>query len=145
MKKGEDFTGVTVVFQCHDGNGNFLLSKRSTNCRDEHGRWDPGGGGVEFGDTVEETLRKELIEEYCTPALAYDFLGYRDLHRMLNGVPTHWIALDFTVLVDRAKVKNGEPHKFDDLAWFTLDAFPTPMHSQWPSFFTNYEKHLRSL
>ncbi len=36
MKKGEDFTGVTIVYFCHDGNGNFLMKKRSANCRDEH-------------------------------------------------------------------------------------------------------------
>lgn len=63
MKKGEDFTGVAVVYFCHDGQGNFLLNKRSVNCRDELGAWDPGGGGLEFGDTIENTLRKEIAEE----------------------------------------------------------------------------------
>ena len=64
MKKGEDYTGVSVVFFCHDGEGNWLLSKRSVNTRDEHGAWDPGGGGIEFGDSVEDTLGKEIKEEY---------------------------------------------------------------------------------
>ena len=64
MKKGEDYTGVTIVYFCHDGNGNFLLNKRSENCRDEHNTWDPGGGGLDFDDTVENTLRKEIKEEY---------------------------------------------------------------------------------
>jgi len=52
MKKGQDYTGVTIVFACHDGKNNFLFSKRSENCRDEHGCWCPGGGGLEFCDTV---------------------------------------------------------------------------------------------
>ncbi len=67
VQKGVDFTGVTVVFLCHDGQGNILLSKRSTQCRDEHGTWDPGGGSIEFGDHVEDTLRREIAKECCTP------------------------------------------------------------------------------
>ena len=142
MKEGEDFTGVTIVFQCHDGKGNFLFARRGANARDEHRTWDPGGGWLEFGDTVEETLRKEIMEEYCTPVLDYEFLGYRDVHRTHNGDKTHWIALDFKVLVDRDKVANGEPHKMDEVAWFPLDALPTPMHSQWPVFYENYKSKL---
>ncbi|MFA6552445.1 MAG: NUDIX domain-containing protein [Candidatus Paceibacterota bacterium] len=139
MKKGEDFTGITVVFLCHDGKGNVLLSKRGSNCRDEHGTWDPGGGGLEFGDTVLDTLRKEIGEEYCTDVLDYEFLGYRDVHREHQGKRTHWIALDFKVLVDKKKAKNGEPHKLEAVEWFTLDKLPSPLHSQFPKFLEDYK------
>lgn len=139
MHKGEDFTGVTIVYLCHDGKGNVLLGKRSKNCRDEHGRWDIGGGGLEFGDKVEDTLRKEIKEEYGTDVLDYEFLGYRDVHREQNGKKTHWIALDFKVLVDPEKVKNGEPHKFDEVKWFKIEDFPEPLHSQLPAFLKNYK------
>ena len=142
MKRGEDYTGVAVVYFCHDGNGNFLLNKRGVNCRDEHGTWDPGGGGIEFSDTVENSLRKEIKEEYCTNVIEYEFLGFRDVHREHNGKKTHWIALDFRVLVDRNKVSNGEPHKFDSVEWFTLDKLPSPLHSQFPNFLNLYKNKL---
>lgn len=142
MKKGVDYTGVTVVFACHDGEGNFLMNKRSTACRDEHGTWDPGGGGLDFGDTIEETLRKEIREEYCTDVMDSKFLGFRDVHREHEGVKTHWIALDFKVLIDRSNVKNGEPHKFEELAWFRLDNLPSPLHSQFPNFLNLYKEKL---
>jgi len=142
MKRGVDYTGVSIVFACHDGRGNFLFSKRGIQCRDEQGTWDPGGGGLEFGNTVEQTLRKEIKEEYCTDVLAFERLGYRDVHRENNGARTHWIALDFKVLVDRAKAKNGEPHKMDEIRWFALDSLPSPMHSQWPVFFNLYKEKL---
>lgn len=142
MKKGEDYTGITIVYLCHDGDGNILLNKRSNNCRDEHGTWDPGAGGLEFGDTVENTLKKEITEEYCTDVLDYEFLGYRDVHREHNGKKTHWVGLDFKVLVDRKKVKNGEPHKFDKVEWFTLDRLPDPLHSQFPTFLKLYKNKL---
>lgn len=142
MKKGFDYTGVSISYFCHDGKGNFLMAKRSNNCRDEHGRWDQGGGGLEFDDTVLGTLQKEIQEEYCTDVLEYEFLGYRDVHREHEGQKTHWVALDFKVLVDRDKVKNGEPHKFDDLGWFTLDNLPEPLHSQFLNALALYKDKL---
>ena len=66
MQKGFDYVGAGVVFFCHDGKGNVLLGKRGENCRDEHGKWDIGGGGIEFGDTAINTMRKEIAEEYST-------------------------------------------------------------------------------
>jgi len=142
MKKGEDYTGVAVVYFCHDGKGNFLLNKRSANCRDERGTWDIGGGGVEFGDTIEGTLRREIKEEYCTDVISFEFLGYRDVHRVNDGKKTHWIGLDFKVLVDREKAANGEPHKFDAVEWFRLDKLPSPTHPQFPVFLKMYEGRL---
>lgn len=142
LKKGEDYTGVAVVFLCHDGKGNYLLNKRSNQARDEKGKWDSGGGGLEFNDTVEDTLKKEIQEEFCTDIISHELLGFRDVHRVHEGKPTHWIALDFKVLVDREKVKNGEPHKFDDIGWFILEEFPEPIHSQFPFFLKKYKDKL---
>ena len=145
MKKGTDYTGITIVYFCHDGDGNFVMSKRSQNCRDEKGLWDIGGGGLEFDDTVENTLRKEINEEYCTDVLSFEFLGYRDMHRINEGVKTHWVALDFKVLVDKNKVKNGEPHKFDDIKWFTLETLPSKekIHSGFPFFLEKHKDKLK--
>ena len=130
MKKGEDYIGINVTYFCHDGEGNFVFNKRGINCRDEHGKWDIGGGGVDFGDSLEQTLRKEIKEEYCTDVIDFEFLGYRDVFRENNGKKTHWLAMDFKVLVDKNKVANGEPHKFDAVEWFRLDNLPSPVHSQ---------------
>lgn len=138
MKKGIDFPGISIIFACHDGAGNYLFAKRSKNCRDEHGTWDPGGGGLEFGDSVEDTLRKEITEEYGTRILRKEFLGYRDVHRIYDGQKTHWITLDFRVWVDRRAVRNAEPHKHEEIGWFRLDQLPAPLHSQFPYFIEKY-------
>lgn len=130
MKKGEDYIAIGISYYCHNGKGEYLLNKRSINCRDEHGRWDFGGGGIDFGDTIEGTLKKELKEEYGADPIKYEFLGYRDVFREQNEKKTHWIQFDFKVLIDPTKVINGEPHKFDAIEWFSLDNLPTPLHSQ---------------
>ena len=142
MKKGVDYIGVTVPYFCHDGEGNYLFNKRSTNCRDEHGRWDNGGGGLEFGEQVLDRLRTEVKEEYGADVLEHEFLGFRDVHREHEGKPTHWISIDFRVRVERGQVKNGEPHKFDAVEWFRLDALPEPLHSQVPAAIEKYRTHL---
>ena len=142
MKAGIDYVGNSVVFFCHDGNRNFILSRRSKNSKDEIDRWDPGGGKIDLHEGVIETLKREIKEEYCTDVLNYEFLGYRDIHRVVEGKRTHWVALDFKVLVDRSKVKNGEPHKLEDIGWFTLNNLPAPLHSQFPKFLELYRDRL---
>lgn len=59
MQKGVDHIGVSVIYFCHDGKGNFLMQKRGNTSRDEKGTWDIGGGAIEFVDTVEESLKKK--------------------------------------------------------------------------------------
>jgi len=156
MKKGVDFIGVSVVYFCHDGAGNFVMAQRSQNARDEQGNWDIGGGGVEFDDGVEETLKKEIAEEYGCTVKEFEFLSFRDVSRIQNNTKTHWVALDFKVLVDKNEVKNNEPHKFDAINWFTLDRthkvssgtgfrldnLPKNLHSQLPIFFQKYSDRL---
>lgn len=142
MINGLDCIGITIVFFCHDGDGNYLFARRGARCRDENGRWDTGGGGLEFDGKVEEVLRKEVNEEYCTDVIEHEFLGYRDVHRIHNGIKTHWIALDFRILVDRDKVKIGEPHKFDEIGWYKLTNLPSPLHSQLPNALKKYKEKL---
>ncbi len=143
MRKGFDYTGISVVYFCHDGQGNVLMQKRGNNCRDEQGKWDIGGGGLEFGDTVENTLKKEIAEEYCTDVLEAEFLGFQDVHREQGNEKTHWIALCYKVLVDREKVKNGEPHKFDEIQWRPFNDLPAPLHSYLPKFLEKFAEKLK--
>jgi 8-oxo-dGTP pyrophosphatase MutT (NUDIX family) len=124
MHKGIDYPGINVTYLCHDGTGRFVMALRSERCRDEHHKWDIGGGGIETGDSIEETLRREIKEEYGADVLGFEFLGIRELFRIHQGKKTHWIALDYKVLVDANQVKNGEPHKFDKVHWFTLQTLP---------------------
>ena len=129
FKRGVDYIGVSVAFVCHDGEGKVLLNKRSVNCRDEQGRWDNGGGSMEFGETFEQCLVRELKEEYCVEPEAFEHIGTFNNLREHDGKTTHWICVVYAVKVDPSKVQNGEPHKIDEFGWFSPEALPSPQHS----------------
>lgn len=130
LLRGKDFIGVNCVFVCHDGNGRVLMHKRSQLCRDEQGRWDFGGGAMEFGESFEDTIRRELQEEYGVVPLEISYITTRNVLREHAGQRTHWVKNLHLVLVDPRQVRNAEPHKIDELGWFTLDSLPSPLHSQ---------------
>lgn len=120
---------VSCVFVCHDGNGQILLARRGAGARDEPGTWDTGAGALEHGETFEEAVTREVVEEYSTTPLRIETIGVRNV---LRG-SSHWVAVINAVQVDPAEVAIGEPHKFDELGWFDIDDPPAPMHSQLPA------------
>ena len=145
-EKGIAFVGVSTVFFCHDGRGKFLMSKRSQSCRDEKGRWEIPAGGLKWGVTAEDNIKREVKEELCTDVKQVDFLGYRDMLRINDeGIKTHWLALDFAVLVDPAQVKIGEPDKCDEIGWFKPSSLPSPLHSQQAVFMKKYSESIGSI
>jgi len=143
MIKGIDYIGNAAVVICHDGAGKYLLGLRSDKCRDEHFKWDPiGSGGIEFGDTIEQTIHKEIKEECNAMVLGIEFLGMREVFREHQGRKTHWIQFDYKVQIDPTNVKINEPDKCLELGWFSLEDFPTPLHSQFPLFLEKYKHKL---
>lgn len=131
LRRGIDHIGVSAVAVIHDGEGRMLLMKRGPGARDEHGRWDVCGGALEFGESIDEALRRELKEELGAEVLDVEFLLAYDAHRVhTDGSPTHWIALVHAVKVDPAKVRIGEPDKIAQIGWFYSHELPEPRHSQ---------------
>jgi 8-oxo-dGTP pyrophosphatase MutT (NUDIX family) len=129
-QRGFDFIGVNCVFWCHDKKNRLLLHKRSQKCRDEQGTWDSGAGSMEFGETFEQTVNREILEEYGVKPLKIEYLGTENVLRIHKGRQTHWIKNLHWVLVDSKKVKNNDPEKIDEIGWFDFDKMPQPLHSQ---------------
>lgn len=130
LRPGIDFIGVTTPFFCHDGNGFFVLHQRSMNCRDEQHAWDTGAGRLEFGEDLSLGVLREVLEEYGAQGVIDQQLpAYCNFRKLADGTPTHWVAIPFIIRVNRQAVKINEPKKMDDLGWFQLGHFPTPLHT----------------
>lgn len=142
MKSGIDYIGITCVFYCHDGKGNLVLHQRSKKCRDEVGKWDCGGGAMRLGETFEETLKREIKEEYCSDIIDFKFAKINNVLRKNGNKLTHWIALIFAVKIDPKKVKLGNPEKMEKLQWFSWNKLPTPLHSMFVEHFQFVEKYI---
>lgn len=145
--KGVSFIGITTPFICYNTRGEVFLTRRSRNTRDEHGRWDFGSGGAKHGQSIEENMLRELLEEYGVKPLKSTFIGHFDAFRTLDdGTPTHWLALCFANLVDPAEVRVMEPTMVDEAGWFSLDDLPEPLHSQCEAnFLPRYGARLREI
>lgn len=128
MQPGIDYIGITTPFYCTDGNGRILLQKRSKKARDEQGVWDPGGGSLEFGEQPEECVLREIKEEYGCDGTILHKLPAFSLLRNHNEKMSHWLVIPFVVQVVPEEVKNNNPEKIDEIAWFQDDNLPTPLH-----------------
>lgn len=129
VKRGIDCIGVAISFVLHDANGKVLLHKRGKKCRDEQGNWDTGGGALEFGESFEDCIVREVKEEFCCDVLEMKFLGTLNVLREHNGIGTHWVSICFAIKIDPAQVCNGEPEKIEELGWFSPNSLPSPQHT----------------
>lgn len=147
LRPGIDYIGVTTPFYCNDGNGNFVLHKRSENARDEKGRWDFGSGQLRFGEDIEEGMLRELEEEYGVKGQIQERVPAHSIIRKINGIKTHWVAVPFFVEIDTKKVKIIEPNKVTAIGIFSFPNLPRPLHTgaqisirKYRSYFERYSK-----
>lgn len=126
MKKGIDYIGVSVGAIIFNNKGEIFLSKRSQNTKNEKGCWEAPGGSVEFGEKLEEAVKREIVEEYGTEIEIIEQWPASD--HLIPDEKQHWVATTFL-----AKFKTGqepkimEPEKCDEIGWFNLSDLPTPL------------------
>jgi mutator protein MutT len=133
MKRGIDYIGVSVGAMILNDKGEVLLCKRSQNASNERGCWEIPGGAVEFNETLENAIHREIKEE-----LSVDIELLEQFPAATHIIPSdkqHWVPTTFL-----AKLKAGntpkimEPEKCDEIRWFSLDHLPTPL-----SLITQYD------
>lgn len=152
LKPGKDYPGVCVVFFCHDGNGQFVMARRTKDARNEPNTWDIGGGEVEIGVSKATTLCNEIHQEYGVDVVHFEEVGSREVMRPFHEPDgsarvVHWYAFDFIVEIPHIGVHIGEPHKFSELDWFTLESLPpnTELYGTLPDFLRKHNQRIREI
>jgi 8-oxo-dGTP diphosphatase len=145
MQSGAGNIAVTVAFFCNDGNGNFVLHKRSNACRDEQGKWDCGGGKLEFGEEPDTAVLREVKEEYGVDGAIQAQLPSYSLFREQDGVKTHWLVIPYLIKIDVKKARIMEPEKAEEIGIFTTNNLPKPMHPGLQKLLLLYKDSLKKV
>lgn len=126
MKKGIDYIGVSAGAMIFDENDKLFLSKRSQQATNERGCWENPGGSVDFGESLEKAVRREIREEYGVDIDIVEQFPAAD--HIIPNENQHWVATTFIARIKKGqKPKILEPHKCDEIGWFSLDKLPNPL------------------
>ncbi len=119
MKKGVDFIGVGVGAIIVGKDNKLFLSQRGKDTRNEHGAWEFPGGGVEFGDTLEETLKREMREEYGIEISVGELLDV--CNHIIPKEHQHWVSPTYICTIKKGTPVICEPEKCSAIGWFNLE------------------------
>jgi 8-oxo-dGTP diphosphatase len=109
--------GVLVV-----RDGKILMGRRTS--AHGHGTWSPPGGKAEPGETVEETARRELIEETGLVGAVPRLVG-ETVDSFSSGETwrTRWVLMEWV----SGEPQVLEPGEVDSWGWYSWDRLPAPL------------------
>lgn len=125
MKRGKDFIGVGCGALVVNDKNQVLLMRRTDKCQGGmDGLWSRPGGTVEFGETVEQAIKREIMEELNIDIELFGPKRYYNDIREEDGIKKHWVACGCFARITGGKLKNMEPEKHDKIEWFDLHNLP---------------------
>jgi 8-oxo-dGTP diphosphatase len=119
MIKGKDYIGIGVGAIIINDEGKYFLAKRGAKVRNESGKWEFPGGGVEWGELHKEALVREIKEEYDIEIEIIKLLTIHD--HLIPDEGQHWLSPSYICRIKSGTPKIMEPDKCDEIGWFTMD------------------------
>ena len=102
--------------------GKLLLVKRRR--APEAGHWSLPGGKVDFGESVADAVKREILEEVGLEIVLLSSLGVVE---MIGVDDQHWVSPIYLAEAIGGEALNNEPDKLEAVAWVALDAPPLPL------------------
>lgn len=114
---GKNIVGIGVGAFILNSQGQVLLMHRPKSIaahRTTTGMWSVPGGAIDFGESAEKAIKREVYEELGVKINIKNFISYSD--QVLGDA--HWISLHFLCQIKSGTPKIMEPNKCEKLDWF---------------------------
>ncbi len=119
MQRGIDCIGVGVGAIILNKDGKALLAKRGPKAQNEKSKWSYPGGGLKFGETFEECVKREMKEEFDIEVEPIEQLG--TVNHIIPEDKQHWVAVAYVCKLIKGEPKIQEPEKEEEIGWFTFE------------------------
>jgi 8-oxo-dGTP diphosphatase len=119
MKAGSDYIGVGVGALIFNQEGKFLLTLRGPKAKNERGKWEIPGGAVDFGETFEQAIQREVFEELGIKIKVKELLQICD--HIIPDEQQHWVSPTYICEIIEGTPTIKEPEKCSEIGWFSLE------------------------
>ena len=118
--------GLGVLIQNNAGQVLLGLRKGSHGA----GEWCFPGGHLEFGETVFETAKREVVEEVGLEVKEeqMELISVADEMRYIKTDNKHYLNLGVKARYQGGEPRLMEPHRCEGWKWFDLDDLPERMY-----------------
>jgi 8-oxo-dGTP diphosphatase len=116
MNKGKDYISVAcgaIIFNKED---KVLIGQRGSNARDDEGMWDFPGGQVEFGESCNEAIKREMKEEFGIQIEIIEIINFVEVIESKK----HWVGPTYIAKLISGEAKPLEKDKFNDFKWVDI-------------------------
>jgi 8-oxo-dGTP diphosphatase len=113
--------------------GMVLLGKRKGAHGEGEYSWP--GGHLEFGETIEQCVKREVKEETDLKVKAIKFLCVSNVIKY----NLHYLDIEILTRYIRGKPKVLEPDRIESWEWYPLSKLPTPMFEMSKRALTAYK------
>jgi 8-oxo-dGTP diphosphatase len=102
--------------------GKVLLGQRKSVHGD--GEYAPPGGHMEYMESFEEVVKREVQEEVGIEIKNIQFLCLMNVQAY---APRHYVNVGFTAEWESGEVRNMEPDKCLGWDWYDIESLPQPL------------------
>ncbi|MCX7881078.1 MAG: NUDIX domain-containing protein [Patescibacteria group bacterium] len=117
-----DYVGVGVAGVILNEKNEVLLQLRGEKAKNERGLWKLPGGQIEYGETAENALKREIKEELGIEIKILKQIFCLD--DILKKENQHWLVPFYLCQITKGKPKILEPEKAEKIAWFPINKLP---------------------
>lgn len=112
--------GIGVMIQ--NEKGEVLMGLRQGSHGE--GEWSYPGGHLDFGETMEQTARREVREETGLDVGKIELISVADEMRYINSDGKHYVNVGFKAEYIGGEPQLMEPTKCKEWRWFSFDNLP---------------------